>query len=141
MINTGSPDWWKVSLPLLTTLFFPLLCICASYNPLKTISHHPYYSIYCPCMLIFLLLTPSFLPLSYFLSLYSPPHFTPSFSFYFSSSFIKGSCRGKVGYFPASYVQAVSPGNQIYQSQFDFAAEGPGELPLLEGQVRERMSE
>ena len=43
-----------------------------------------------------------------------------------------------VGYFPATYVQNVSPGNQVFLSQFDFAAEGPGELPLLEGQVRGR---
>ena len=33
-------------------------------------------------------------------------------------------------------MQAVSTGNQIFMSQFDFAAEGQGELPLLEGQVR-----
>ena len=38
-------------------------------------------------------------------------------------------------------MQAVTPGKQIFQSQFDFAAEGPGELPLLEGQVREREGE
>lgn len=46
-----------------------------------------------------------------------------------------------MGYFPATYVQTVSAGNQIYMSQFDFAAEGPGELPLLEGQVRGKRGE
>jgi hypothetical protein len=52
-----------------------------------------------------------------------------------SSDWWKGSCRARVGYFPATYVQAVSTGNQIFMSQFDFAAEGQGELPLLEGQI------
>jgi hypothetical protein len=47
----------------------------------------------------------------------------------------KGSCKGRTGYFPASYVQTVSIGNQIVQAMFDFAAEGPGELPLAEGQI------
>ena len=70
-----------------------------------------------------LLSLPSFLP--------SPP----------SPSSPQGACRGMVGYFPATYVQTVSAGNQIYMSQFDFTAEGPGELPLLEGQVRGKRGE
>ena len=54
---------------------------------------------------------------------------------------VQGSCKGRTGYFPASYVQTVSIGNQIVQAMFDFTAEGPGELPLAEGQVSVRPHE
>ena len=49
--------------------------------------------------------------------------------------FQQGTCRGETGYFPASYVHMVSPGNQVFQALYDLVPEAPGDLQLTEGQV------
>ena len=51
------------------------------------------------------------------------------------------TCRGKTGYFPASYVQMISPGNQVFQALYDLTPEAPGDLQLTEGQVSVRERE
>ena len=55
--------------------------------------------------------------------------------------FPQGTCREETGYFPASYVQMISPGNQVFQALYDLTPEAPGDLQLTEGQVSVRECE
>jgi hypothetical protein len=47
----------------------------------------------------------------------------------------KGSTPTAKGYFPAQYVQVVSPGDKVYRGLYDFIPSDEGEMPLSEGNV------
>ncbi|XP_019849446.1 PREDICTED: uncharacterized protein LOC105316914 [Amphimedon queenslandica] len=47
----------------------------------------------------------------------------------------KGTIGSKKGYFPAQYVQVVSPGDHIYKAMYDYTPSSEGEMPLSEGQI------
>jgi len=49
--------------------------------------------------------------------------------------FLKGSTKGQTGFFPASYVQVISPGDVILRCLFDFSGQEGDELTIQANQI------